>query len=76
MLDDDYIYSWMRERDGERKIKRKKREIYNHIRLFDAVINTFSCIMGILTGSKKFYIAALTCCISYIIVTITEKLDN
>lgn len=74
MLEDEYITNWMKERENERIKKRRQRQIYINIKLYDAFLNLISCIFGLKTGSNKFYIAALVCIISYIIISIIELL--
>lgn len=74
MLEDEYITSWMKERENERIKKRRQRQIYINIKVYDAFLNCISCIFGLITGSNKFYIAALVCIISYIIISIIELL--
>ena len=74
MIEDEYITSWMKERESERMKKRRLRQIYINIKLYDAFLNFISCIFGLITGSNKFYIAALVCIISYIIISIIELL--
>lgn len=74
MLEDEYITSWMKERENERIKKRRQRQIYINIKVYDVFLNCISCIFGLITGSNKFYIAALVCIISYIIISIIELL--
>lgn len=74
MLEDEYITGWIKERESERMKKRRQRQIYINIKLYDVFLNCISCIFGLITGSNKFYIAALVCIISYIIISIIELL--
>lgn len=74
MLEDEYITSWMKERENERIKKRRQRQIYINIKLYDVFLNLICCILGMITGSNKFYIAALVCIISYLVMSIIELL--
>lgn len=74
MLEDENITSWMKERENERIKKRRQRQIYINIKLYDVFLNLICCILGMITESNKFYIAALVCIISYLVMSIIELL--
>ena len=75
-LDYNNFSSYSKNEERKRLKKRKRYNLYNSVMLYDASLNAICCIMGLITRSNKFYIAALACIISYLIIMVVNTLDN
>lgn len=75
-LDYNNFSSYSKNEERKRLKKRKRHNLCNSVMLYDAILNAICCIMGLITGSTKFYIAAIACIISYLIIMVVNTLDN